>query len=81
MLLATITGSYPGVGLQFVLPSLLIIGARRLVRQKLRVSTIPTEYGSPFQHRAWPWLIFTWSGFTCIIVTYNFVVEQLKSQS
>ncbi len=72
LILASITGSYPGVGVQFVIPCLLVIAARRVSRQDLRLP-VPSEQASPFQHIVWPVLIFLWSAFTFLIVTYNLI--------
>jgi hypothetical protein len=69
-LLASITGSYPGVGVQFVLPSLLVIAARRRSEDWLG-QPIPATHASPLPSIVWPLLMFLWSFVTAIIVTIN----------
>uniref|UniRef100_A0A914H0D6 Amino acid transporter transmembrane domain-containing protein n=1 Tax=Globodera rostochiensis TaxID=31243 RepID=A0A914H0D6_GLORO len=44
LLLASITGSFPGVGVQFVLPAFLILGARRTLSARLGgLSSVPVH--------------------------------------
>ncbi|MFH4981243.1 hypothetical protein AB6A40_007952 [Gnathostoma spinigerum] len=70
LLLSALTGSYPGVGVQFVIPCLLIIGARRYATEILEFN-VPDSSSSPFKSFIWPWAIFIWSLFTVIMVTLN----------
>jgi hypothetical protein len=71
LLLASITGSYPGVGVQFVIPSLLTIFARQTVKKTLRLEEVPKEIGSPFRHWFWPYITLSWALFAVVIVTIN----------
>lgn len=68
--LASITGSYPGVGVQFIIPSLLVLGARRYTKNKLNLQ-IPNSMRSPFFHDIWPIFALIWAGFTIINVTIH----------
>uniref|UniRef100_A0AC35U986 Aa_trans domain-containing protein n=1 Tax=Rhabditophanes sp. KR3021 TaxID=114890 RepID=A0AC35U986_9BILA len=70
LLLACVTGSYPGVGVQFVIPCLIVMGARSCQNKELN-KDIPNKYASPFKHKAWPWVVFAWTGFALINVTVN----------
>uniref|UniRef100_A0A0M3JRC2 Transmembrane protein 104 homolog (inferred by orthology to a C. elegans protein) n=1 Tax=Anisakis simplex TaxID=6269 RepID=A0A0M3JRC2_ANISI len=71
LLLASLTGSYPGVGVQFVIPSLLVIYARRCCKRELGID-VPRRSSSPFAANLWPWLMFVWAAFTTLMVTLNF---------
>ncbi|KAL3092370.1 hypothetical protein niasHS_007579 [Heterodera schachtii] len=68
LLLASITGSFPGVGVQFVLPTLLVLGARRTLSVRLGPSTVPLPFRSPFAHWFWPFAILGWACFAIAVV-------------
>ena len=70
LLLASVTGSYPGVGVQFVIPSLLVLGARKFARGTLH-QKIPSTLRSPFSHDFWPILTLIWAAFTIVNVTIH----------
>ncbi|VDO50391.1 unnamed protein product [Haemonchus placei] len=72
LLLATVTGSYPGVAVQFMIPCFLVIYARNHARSVLN-SPVPKKHGSPFQSVYWPYAIFLWALFAIIMVTLNIV--------
>ncbi|KHJ98887.1 transmembrane amino acid transporter protein [Oesophagostomum dentatum] len=72
LLLATITGSYPGVGVQFLVPCLLIIYSRRYAERELK-TTVPYRYSSPFASKYWILAIFVWAVFSIVMVTLNLV--------
>ncbi|KAF7629280.1 hypothetical protein Mgra_00009174 [Meloidogyne graminicola] len=72
LLLASITGSFPGVGVQYILPAILILNARRALFIKIGSSTIPSNLlSSPFKHWLWPIAILCWAIFAIIIVSTN----------
>ncbi|TMS37180.1 hypothetical protein L596_004161 [Steinernema carpocapsae] len=70
LLLATITGSYPGVGVQFIIPSILVIGARSYVTKDMKTK-VPSSRSSPFKAWFWPFAMLAWSAFTIFNVTVN----------
>ncbi|KAJ1362565.1 hypothetical protein KIN20_022166 [Parelaphostrongylus tenuis] len=70
LLLAAVTGSYPGVAVQFLIPCLLIMRSRRYAKSVLNFP-VPKKYASPFQSNNWPYAIFVWSAFAVIMVTFN----------
>jgi len=70
LLLASLTGSYPGVGVQFIIPSLLTIGARSFAKKTLR-QPIPEANASPFRSQIWPYVTLIWSVITIVNVTVN----------
>jgi hypothetical protein len=70
-----------GVGVQFLIPTLLVIGARRKILAFSSVGSrnFPlaaekdlTGYASPFTHWAWPYAIMVWAGFAVVMVSINF---------
>ncbi|KAE9419383.1 hypothetical protein Angca_003341, partial [Angiostrongylus cantonensis] len=70
LLLATVTGCYPGVAVQFVIPCLLVMRSRTYAKSVLNFP-VPKKYASPFQSSYWPYAIFVWSAFAVIMVTLN----------
>uniref|UniRef100_A0A0N5BDG9 Aa_trans domain-containing protein n=1 Tax=Strongyloides papillosus TaxID=174720 RepID=A0A0N5BDG9_STREA len=70
LFLACITGSYPGVGVQFIIPCLVVIGARAIAKKQLN-EDVKNKFASPFQHSFWPYVVFVWSAFALVNVTIN----------
>lgn len=52
-LLVSITGSYPGLGIMFFIPIVLVFFARRRVRKVFGESGAYNKHRSPFHHWAW----------------------------
>uniref|UniRef100_A0A915BT58 Amino acid transporter transmembrane domain-containing protein n=1 Tax=Parascaris univalens TaxID=6257 RepID=A0A915BT58_PARUN len=71
LILAEITGSYPGVGVQYIIPSLIVIFARRYSLRELG-RPVPSCSASPFSHIFWPCLLLLWSAFAIVMVSLNF---------
>ncbi|VDM46383.1 unnamed protein product [Toxocara canis] len=71
LILAEITGSYPGVGVQCVIPSLIVIFGRRYSIRELG-TPVPRSSMSPFSHVFWPFAMLVWSVFTIVMVSLNF---------
>ncbi|CAD6185296.1 unnamed protein product [Caenorhabditis auriculariae] len=70
LLLATVTGSYPGVGVQFVVPCMLVMAARKYAKSVLNFP-VPKKHVSPFQSPIWPFVIGAWACFAIGMVTLN----------
>jgi hypothetical protein len=70
LFLASITGSYAGVGVQFLIPSLLVFYARRHLIRMFGQNTTNTN-ASPFRSQYWLVFMLLWSSFTVIVVTTN----------
>ncbi|KAH7732270.1 Amino acid transporter [Aphelenchoides avenae] len=70
LLLASITGSYPGVGVQFVIPSVLAIFSRKFAR-KMIDEDVPAANRSPFHQWYWPYVTLSWAAIAVIVVTVN----------
>lgn len=69
-MLVSITGSYAGVGVQYIIPTMLVYCGRRKVLNVLGYSE--NGYGSPFKHGFWVLTILAWT-FVCVVVVtvYN----------
>lgn len=73
--LVAFTGSYAGVGVQYVMPALLMLAVRKRVPKWLN-REIPSEFYGPFRHMFWICLMFVWAGATVIIVTLNHIYSR-----
>lgn len=71
LLLTAITGSFPGVGVQFLIPSILAIAARSYLKINLNEQPVPYKNASPFRHWIWPYLTLSWATFAVIVVSAN----------
>ena len=75
-LLVDITGSYPGIGVEFVIPTLLVVFGRRWVQQQQSTAKggkVINLHRSPFHHKWWPWAIFGWVIVSFGLNTYNVI--------
>lgn len=71
-----VTGSYAGVGVQYVAPSLLVMFARREACRSLGPD--PNPYASPFRHPAWPIAALLWAAGCVAVVTANLATRLAK---
>ncbi|BFZ18134.1 hypothetical protein BsWGS_21173 [Bradybaena similaris] len=71
--LVGITGSYAGAGIQYVIPAVLVLLARR------DVLAVGGGYlhRSPFSHRAWVIMTLIWAGICVTFVTVNYFISNL----
>lgn len=60
------TGSYAGTGIQYIIPTFLVLAARRHCTMLLGLG-VENKYKSPFSNIAWPIFVLIWS-FVCIIL-------------
>uniref|UniRef100_A0A5S6QJE7 Amino acid transporter transmembrane domain-containing protein n=1 Tax=Trichuris muris TaxID=70415 RepID=A0A5S6QJE7_TRIMR len=67
--LISATGSYAGVGIQYIVPTWLAWKVRR--NYAALYEAIPTDYSSPFRSFVWLLLSFCWAIFSIAIVTVN----------
>ncbi|XP_064537652.1 transmembrane protein 104 homolog isoform X1 [Drosophila montana] len=68
--LVAFTGSYAGVGIQYVIPVFLVYFSRKTCSELLG-SGIINHYQSPFQSNAWLALVSSWSVVSVFLVTIN----------
>uniref|UniRef100_A0A915I201 Amino acid transporter transmembrane domain-containing protein n=1 Tax=Romanomermis culicivorax TaxID=13658 RepID=A0A915I201_ROMCU len=72
-ILASVTGSYAGVGVQYVLPAMLIFGARKKCRNLM--SFLPNSHKSPFASKFWIFGLFAWAALSVVLVTMNHLLD------
>jgi amino acid permease len=69
-MLVSLTGSYAGAGVQYVIPTMLTFYGRRKAMEMFQC--YDNNYGSFFKHRAWIWLVLSWTLLSVGVVTaYN----------
>ena len=69
-MLVSLTGSYAGVGVQYVIPTMLIYFGRHKAINLF--GHFENKYKSLFIHRYWVWAILAWTAICVVIVTtYN----------
>eukprot|EP00039_Didymoeca_costata_P028975 m.22761 g.22761 ORF g.22761 m.22761 type:complete len:512 (-) comp7434_c0_seq1:72-1607(-) len=74
--LISFTGSYAGVGIQYVIPTMAVYSARRVARGELgNDSTKANPFKSVFYHDVWIFISLFWSAACVIIVTYNHITQ------
>lgn len=64
------TGSYAGTGIQYLMPTFLVISARRHCVNLLGLGVV-NRYRSPFSNVAWAIFVLLWSVVCVILVTVN----------
>eukprot|EP00080_Pristionchus_pacificus_P024003 PDM84023.1 kin-29 [Pristionchus pacificus] len=79
LFLASATGSYPGVFVQFLIPCLLVLRARQYSAAFLQTA-VPYKHASPFTSQFWPFAVLAWAGFSIVMTTLNlFHVQFFKT--
>ncbi|KAL1123105.1 hypothetical protein AAG570_002193 [Ranatra chinensis] len=68
-ILVGITGSYAGVGIQYVIPASLVLLARASVPAP--IARLPNRHLSPFRSSFWPYLVILWASVCLVTVTFN----------
>jgi amino acid permease len=69
-ILIEFTGSYAGTGIQYLIPTFLVITARRHCVGLLGLGVV-NKYKSPFSHVAWGVFVLLWSFVCLVLVTVN----------
>eukprot|EP00128_Syssomonas_multiformis_P016396 Colp12_sorted_trinity150504_noHs@22127 len=70
-LLVAVTGSYPGLGIQYVIPTLLVMCARKKLFEM--TGEYRNIHSSPFKHKAFVYFMLIFS-FVCIcLITFNHI--------
>ncbi|KAJ2946152.1 hypothetical protein O0L34_g5084 [Tuta absoluta] len=75
-ILIEFTGSYAGTGIQYLIPTFLVVSARRHCTNLLGLGVV-NKYKSPFSHTAWAIFVLLWSLMCLILVTVN--ISEKKS--
>lgn len=68
------TGSYAGAGIQYLIPTFLVVSARRHCVALLGLGVV-NKYKSPFSHAAWAVFVLLWS-YMCIILVSVHIFEK-----
>lgn len=68
-LLVSITGTYAGAIIQYVIPVMLVFYGRRAIRAKL--GSYSNSLHSPFRHQLWVYVIIVWYFVCLVFVTVN----------
>ncbi|KAJ8730247.1 hypothetical protein PYW07_017285 [Mythimna separata] len=73
-ILIEFTGSYAGTGIQYFIPTFLVVSARRHCTNLLGLGVV-NKYKSPFSHVAWAIFVLLWS-LVCIILVSVHIFEK-----
>ncbi|XP_030746520.1 transmembrane protein 104 homolog [Sitophilus oryzae] len=71
--LVEITGSYAGVMVQYIVPAVLVVSARKQCRKDFG-NTIH-RYASPFKHYGWFLFVVIWASICIVFVTVDFIIN------
>ncbi|XP_046959768.1 transmembrane protein 104 homolog [Vanessa cardui] len=69
-ILIKFTGSYAGTGIQYMIPTFLVLSARRHCTNLLGLGVV-NRYKSPFSNIAWAIFVLLWACMCVILVTVN----------
>ncbi|OWR47673.1 transmembrane protein 104 homolog isoform X1 [Danaus plexippus] len=69
-ILIKFTGSYAGTGIQYLMPTFLVLSARRHCSNLLGLGVV-NKYKSPFSNVAWAAFVLMWSFMCIILVSVN----------
>ncbi|XP_022121159.2 transmembrane protein 104 homolog [Pieris rapae] len=71
------TGSYAGTGIQYLIPTFLVLSARRHCANLLGLGVV-NKYKSPFSNVAWAVFVLLWSFICIILVSVNMIEKHLN---
>ena len=75
-LLVSVTGSFPGVGVQYLIPTALVFMARYTLKKKFR--TYKNKYKSPFSNIIIIGLVLLWAFVSVILIIINMSITPPK---
>jgi len=77
----TITGSFAGTGIQYVIPATLVwLARRKIAHLEAEVGrSLTNPLSSPLKHTAWLLLVLAWSFLAICLVVANFVIKAMKT--
>ncbi|BES91967.1 Transmembrane protein 104 [Nesidiocoris tenuis] len=73
-ILVSITGSFAGMTIQYIIPAMLVLCARAQTPPNLL--NYPNPYSSPFQSMVWPIVILLWAAICYTLVLYNLFTKK-----
>lgn len=74
-ILIEFTGSYAGTGIQYLIPTFLVLSARRYCTTLLGLGVV-NQYKSPFSNVAWAVFVLLWSFVCVVLVSVNIVQKK-----
>ena len=80
-ILVSITGSYAGVAIQYIVPACLVYMAQKGIQERLGVvDEIETKnkHRSPFSHSLWVLFVLVWAVVCVIVITINHIIDVTK---
>ena len=77
-ILVSITGSFPGIGVQYVIPATLVLASRYAIKRKF--GKYDNAHKSPFGHIAFFIGIFIWTVVSIILIVADDVLNIVKSK-
>ena len=75
--LVSLTGAYAGLFIEFVIPAVLVLYARK--RAAVLFPGEPNPYESWFRHVAWIWAVLAVAAASLVVVTFNLGVEFVQA--
>ncbi|XP_001602275.1 transmembrane protein 104 homolog isoform X1 [Nasonia vitripennis] len=76
--LVSITGSYAGTGIQYLIPIFLVYNARKQTAEIIGQGVI-NKFASPFASTRWIIFIFVWAVVCMMLVSLNFIKKHLSA--
>lgn len=73
--LVSITGSYAGAGIQYMIPVALVFYSRKAFKQTFGEDTM-NMHRSPFKHTAWLLMVVVWFIVCVVLVTVHHIVSK-----
>lgn len=78
-MLVGVTGSFAGVGVQYIIPTMLVVCSQRSCRVLLGTE-VKNRYSSPFRHRAWIAFTVVWTVGCITFILINYVISGLSGE-
>ena len=72
--LVSVTGSFPGIGVQYVIPATLAFAGKYIISRKLRIE-YKNKYKSPFSHILFLVLVLVWTGVSVLLIIADDVMK------
>ena len=75
--LVSITGSYAGAGIQYVVPACLVYFSRKHTRKAIGVG-VQNHHSSWFKHTGWVIFVQVWAVGCIFAVTWNHIATAMR---
>lgn len=76
-LLVSVTGSFPGIGVQYVIPATLAFSGKYIITKKLKLQ-YQNKYKSPFSHVGFLVMILVWTLLSLALIIAEDVIKIIK---